>query len=381
MTNPALRWETTTTRNIGLDYGFFKGRLSGAVDFYLNTTDDLLIRFPVAGSGYLHQYRNLGSTENRGVEFSVTAVAVEKKDFKLDFSFNISMNRNRVTDLGGLDNIAAYSGWASTEIDYDFIVRKGESLGQIWGYVDDGRYAAADFVRQGNTWVAANPDVVDNTDLAAAGWGPGAVKFKDLDGDKKITADKDRQVLGNTLPKATGGFSVNASFRDFDLNANFNYSYGNKVLNVNRAIYSTTGKYRFLNLLTDLDSQHRWKGVDDDGNLITDTQLLDEINHSTTMWSPLTHCRFVSSYIVEDGSFLRLSTLTLGYTLPRKLSRRYHIRTARIYVTGTNLFCLTRYSGFDPEVDSRHSNPLTPGVDYSSYPKTRGIIVGLNLNF
>jgi TonB-linked SusC/RagA family outer membrane protein len=383
MTNPALKWETTTTRNIGLDYGFFKGRLTGAVDLYLNTTDDLLIHFPIKGTGYTYQYRNLGSTENRGMEFSVTAVALEKKDFKVEFSFNVSMNKNKVTDLGGLDNIQAYAGWASTEIDYDFIVRKGEPLGQIYGYVADGRYAASEFVRNANTWVLADPDnMVDNSTLTGYGWGPGAIKLKDLNNDHVIDKDNDRQVLGNTLPKATGGFSMNAQYRNFDLNANFNYSYGNKVLNVNNAFYSTTGKYRYLNLLAGLDSDHRWKGFDEQGNLITDTQVLDNINESTTMWSPMTgNARFVSSYIVEDGSYLRLSTLTLGYTLPKRLMLRYNVRSLRFYVTATNLFCLTRYTGFDPEVDSRHSNPLTPGVDYSSYPKTRGIIVGLNLNF
>ncbi|MDR1336338.1 MAG: TonB-dependent receptor [Tannerella sp.] len=383
MINPRLKWETTTTRNAGLDYGFFRGRITGAVDFYLNTTDDLLIRFPIKGSGYLYQYRNLGSTENRGVELSVSAIAIEKKDFKLDFSFNISMNKNKVTSLGGLDNIQSYAGWASTEIDYDFVVREGEPLGQIWGYVADGRYAASEFVRNGNAWTLADPvNNVDNSTLAGNAWGPGAVKLKDLDGDHIITVDGDRQVIGNTMPKATGGFTVNAEYRGFDLNANFNYSYGNDVLNVNRAFYSTTGKFRYLNLLTDLDSSHRWKGFDDDGNLITDTQVLDEINQGTTMWSPLTgNARFVSSYIVEDGSFLRLSTLTVGYTLPQKLTRRYGVRSMRVYATGTNLFCLTNYTGFDPEVDSRHSNPLTPGVDFSSYPKTRGFIVGINLNF
>ncbi|MDR0833418.1 MAG: TonB-dependent receptor [Candidatus Symbiothrix sp.] len=380
--NPKLKWETTTTRNVGLDYGFFKGRLSGTVDVYLNTTDDLLIRFPITGDGYSSEYRNLGSTENRGVEFSITANAIKKKDFKLDFSFNISMNKNKVTDLGNLDNIQAYSGWASTEVDYDFIVRKGEPLGQIWGYVSDGRYAASEFIREGNAWVRANEDVVDNSVLTGYAWGPGALKLKDLNGDHKITADSDRKILGNTLPKATGGFSVNAQYKGFDLNANFSYSYGNKVLNVNNAFLSTTGKYRYLNLLTDFDSNHRWKGIDDNGRLITDTQVLEEINQNTTMWSPLTgNARFVSSYIVEDGSYLRLGTLTVGYTLPEKLTRKHSIRSLRFYATGTNLFCLTNYSGFDPEVNSRGGNPLTPGVDYSSYPKTQGVIFGLNLNF
>lgn len=347
---------------------------------YYNTTDDLLIRFPVSGSGYKEQYRNLGSTRNKGIEFSLNAIALDNKDFGLDFSFNISMNKNKVTDLGGLESITAYSAWASTEIDYDFIVRKGEPLGQIYGYEADGRYAASDFTWTGSTW-KPNEGVVDNSYLAGTGWGPGAVKLKDLDESGTIEAAKDRKVLGSTLPKAIGGFSINGRYKGFDLNANFNYSYGNKVVNVNKGLYSGTGKYRFLNMLTNMDSSNRWKSIDDQGNRITDTALLDQINATTNMWSPATGYRFVSSWMVEDGSFLRLSTLTLGYTLPEKLTQKININTLRFYVTGTNLFCLTDYTGFDPEVDTRRTTPLTPGVDYSSYPKTRGFIVGFNLNF
>lgn len=380
MSNKDLKWETTTTRNIGLDFGILRGRINGTVDLYYNTTDDLLIRFPVSGSGYRDQYRNLGSTQNKGIEFTINAIAVDNKDFGLDFSFNISMNRNKVTDLGGLDEITAYSSWASTEIDYDFIVRKGEPLGQIYGYVSDGRYAASDFTWTGSAW-KPNEGVVDNSYLAGVGWGPGAVKFKDLDESGAIEATKDREVLGSALPKATGGFSINGRYKGFDLNANFNYSYGNKILNVNKGLYSGSGKYRYLNMLTNMDSNNRWRSIDAQGNRITDTALLDEINANTTMWTPATGYRFVSSWMVEDGSFLRLSTLTLGYTLPAKLTKKYSINSLRFYVTGTNLFCLTDYTGFDPEVDTRRTTPLTPGVDYSSYPKTRGFIVGLNLNF
>ncbi len=252
--------------------------------------------------------------------------------------------------------------------------------GQIYGYVADGRYAASDFTWTGSAW-QPNEGVVDNSYIAGSGWGPGAVKFKDLDENGKIEAAEDREVLGSTLPKATGGFSINGRYKGFDLNANFNYSYGNKVLNVNKGLYSSTGKYRYLNMLTNMDSKNRWRSIDDQGNRVTDTALLDEMNANTTMWSPATGYRFVSSWMVEDGSFLRLSTLTLGYTLPAKLTSRYNIRSLRFYVTGTNLFCLTDYTGFDPEVDTRRTTPLTPGVDYSSYPKTRGFIIGLNLNF
>ena len=182
MTNPDLVWETTVSRNVGLDFGFFDNRLNGNLDLYLNTTHDQLILFPIKGAGYTHQYRNMGSTQNKGIELALNAVLVDKRDYSLQFSFNIAMNRNKVLDLGGLDRIEAYSSWASTQIDYDFVVTPGQSLGQIWGYVSDGRYPASDFTWTGSSW-QANEGVLDNSHIAGNGWGPGAVRFRDLGGD------------------------------------------------------------------------------------------------------------------------------------------------------------------------------------------------------
>ena len=381
MTNPDLVWETTVSRNVGLDFGFFNNRLSGNLDLYLNTTHDQLILFPIKGAGYTHQYRNMGSTQNKGLELALNAVLVDKRDYSLQFSFNIAMNRNKVLDLGGLDRIEAYSSWASTQIDYDFVVTPGQSLGQIWGYVSDGRYPASDFTWTGSSW-QANEGVLDNSHIAGNGWGPGAVRFRDLGGDPNaISAGTDRTVLGCTLPKATGGFSLAGRIKGFDFNANFTYTLGNKILNVNKAEYTSTAGYRYQNLLTAMDSRNRWQSIDAAGQRITDPALLDEINRGTSMWTPMSAYRYVSSYIVEDGSFLRLNSATIGYSLPDALLRKMRLSQLRIYVTGTNLFCWTGYSGFDPEVDTRRSTPLTPGVDYSPYPKTRGFIVGLNLTF
>ncbi len=380
MTNPDLVWETTVSRDLGLDFGFLNDRISGTLDLYFNTTRDQLIRFPVDGAGYAYQYRNMGTTQNKGLEFTVNTVIIDKQDYGLQFSFNIAMNRNKVIDLGGLDRIEAYAGWASTQIDYDFVVVPGMSMGQIWGYKSDGRYSASDFTWDGSRWVA-NEGVLDNSYLAGNGWGPGAVKLENLNDDNVITAAGDRTYLGCTLPKATGGFSLSGIIKGFDINANFTYTLGNKILNANKAEYTTTGQYRYQNLLKEMDSSNRWRSIDDMGNRITDTALLDQINANTTLWSPLTGYRFVSSYIVEDGSFLRLNSLTVGYSLPPKVLDKLHIRQLRFYVTGTNLFCLTKYTGFDPEVDTRRSTPMTPGVDYSPYPKTIGFLAGVNFTF
>lgn len=196
MTNPDLVWETTVSRNVGLDFGFFNNRLNGNLDLYLNTTHDQLILFPIKGAGYTHQYRNMGSTQNKGIELALNAVLVDQRDYSLQFSFNIAMNRNKVLDLGGLDRIEAYSSWASTQIDYDFVVTPGQSLGQIWGYVSDGRYPASDFTWTGSSW-QANEGVLDNSHIAGNGWGPGAVRFRDLGGDPDaISAGTDRHRAG-----------------------------------------------------------------------------------------------------------------------------------------------------------------------------------------
>lgn len=152
MNNPDLTWETTYTHNIGLDFSFFRSKLSGSIEVYQNDTKDLLINFPIPGSGYDSQYQNVGSTRNRGAELTLNAPIVETKDFSLNFSGNISYNINRVTDLGGLESITAQSYWASTEIGDDYIVQVGQPLGNMYGYRNDGFYTANDFTWDGAKW-------------------------------------------------------------------------------------------------------------------------------------------------------------------------------------------------------------------------------------
>ena len=162
MNNPDLTWETTITHNIGLDFGLFQGRLTGSVEVYQNTTKDLLINFPITGSGYDSQYRNLGSTRNRGAEVTLNMPLISKKDVSLNIGGNIAYNQNRVTDLGGLNSITAQSYWASTEIGDDYIVEVGQPLGNMYGFVSDGMYSVDDFTWTGSKW-ALNDGVVDNS--------------------------------------------------------------------------------------------------------------------------------------------------------------------------------------------------------------------------
>ena len=381
MNNPDLTWETTITHNIGLDFGLFQGRLTGSVEVYQNTTKDLLINFPITGSGYDSQYRNLGSTRNRGAEVTLNMPLISKKDVSLNIGGNIAYNQNRVTDLGGLNSITAQSYWASTEIGDDYIVEVGQPLGNMYGFVSDGMYSVDDFTWTGSKWVL-NEGVVDNSAVIGANYMiPGAMKLKDLTGDGKVTV-ADRKVIGNASPDFTGGFNLSGFLYGFDFSANFNYMIGNQVYNANKVEFTSSRKFSNRNLLNLMAVDQRWTNIDwATGEQISDPATLKSLNSGKTMWSPAIGSAVFSDWAVEDASFLRLQSVTLGYTLPEDLTQKAHIRRARVYVTGTNLFCLTKYSGYDPEVDTRRATPLTPGVDYSAYPKSIGFVAGLNLTF
>ena len=381
MNNPDLTWETTLTHNIGVDFSFFQSRLSGSVEVYQNDIKNLLINFPIPGSGYDSQYRNLGSTRNRGVELTLNAPIISKKDYSLNIGGNIAYNRNRVMDLGGLDKITAQSYWASTEIGDDYVVEVGKPLGNMYGYVSDGMYSPDDFTRVGNKWVL-NEGVVDDSAVIGASYlMPGAMKLKDLNGDGKVTV-ADRTVIGNASPDITGGFNISAYIKGVDFSANFNYMIGNQVYNANKVEFTSSRKYYNRNLLNSMEVDKRWTNIDwNTGELITDPSTLKAVNAGKTMWSPAVANAVFSDWAVEDASFLRLQSVTIGYTLPEELTKKIYLRRVRIYVTGTNLFCATKYSGYDPEVDTRRATPLTPGVDYSAYPKSIGFVAGLNLTF
>ena len=381
MNNPDLTWETTYTHNIGLDFSFFQSRLSGSIELYQNDTKNLLINFPITGSGYDSQYRNLGSTRNRGVELTLNAPIVSKKDFSLNIGGNIAYNRNRVTDLGGLQRITAQSYWASTEIGDDYVVEVGQPMGNMYGFKSDGMYSPDDFTWNGSKWVLGE-GVVDASAIVGASYMlPGAPKYKDITGDGKVTV-ADRTIIGNASPDFTGGFNLSGFVHGFDFSANFNFMIGNEVYNANKVEFTSSRKFSNRNLQNIMDVDKRWTNIDwATGEMISDPDQLKAVNKGKTMWAPFVGNAIFSDWAVEDASFLRLQSITLGYTLPESLTQKIYLRRVRVYVTGTNLFCLTKYSGYDPEVDTRRATPLTPGVDYSAYPKSIGFVAGLNLTF
>jgi hypothetical protein len=268
----------------------------------------------------------------------------------------------------------------------------------MYGYVSDGMYKADDFMWNGNKFVAntvkypnydattkvysdaAGNKLVDNSALAGVNsWGPGAMKLKDLNNDGKIT-EADRTLIGNANPKHFGAFSINSNYKGFDIAANFNWVYGNNIYNANKIELTSEYNYQFRNMLA--ITANSYTTIDAaTGVRVTDAATLTAMNANATMWSPPTGQYAITSWAIEDGSFLRLNNLTVGYTLPKQLTTKFYIQKLRVYATGYNLFILTKYTGYDPEVDTRRSTPATPGVDYSAYPKSRSFNVGVNITF
>jgi len=382
MANPDLKWETTTTNDLGIDYSLFKNRLSGTVDFYKNVTSDLLTRFPVPGTGYDVQYRNMGETQNTGVEFTVNWAAIQQQDASLNFSFNIGFNKNKINSLGVMDNFGQPSGWASTSIGNDYAVNVGQPIGIMMGYKNAGRYEVSDFDYANGTYTL-KAGVPSNSTVVGTPV-PGSMKLVDVNGDGVVNAN-DITVIGNANPKNTGGMVINGTFKNFDIMAAFNWSFGNDIYNANKIEFTTTasspsGQYR--NLTSEMADGKRWTNLDPvSGTLVTDPTTLAAMNQNTTMWSPVMDRYVFSDWAVEDGSFLRLNTFTLGYNTPEAIFKKFGMNKLRFYTTMTNVFCITNYSGPDPEVSTRRQTALTPGVDYSAYPRSRQIIFGVNLSF
>ncbi|UCG28044.1 MAG: TonB-dependent receptor [Bacteroidales bacterium] len=392
LANPSLKWETTITRNAGIDLGVFNSRINLTLELYKNTVKDLLIRSRIPSvSGYNTQMRNIGQTTNQGVEIVLDAYIIDKDDFKLSANFNISFNRGRVDDLGGLDYFTVSSGWISDTGD-DYIVKIGEPVGLMYGFVTDGFYNTDDFTYDDVTGTyTLNPGVADNSGITFAGFGPGSVQFEDIgspvdengnpiDDGNLVTFDEDRTIIGNSNPKHTGGCNIMMNYKGLDLSVFLNWVYGNDIYNANK-IEFTSGYRKYTNLVSDMNSDKRWTSIDESGAQVTDPVSLSEMNSDASIWTPQQGRYLFHSWAVEDGSFLRINNITLGYTLPEKWTGKVYVSRLRFYATVNNLYTFTNYTGYDPEVDTRRQTPLTPGVDYSAYPRSRSYLFGLNLTF
>ncbi|MDI9364953.1 MAG: TonB-dependent receptor [Flavobacterium sp.] len=393
LVNQDLIWETTTNRNLGLDIAVLKNKLSLSIDVYKNSTKDLLLNVPIAATyGYSTQIQNVGKTSNQGVEIQLNALLAKgKNNFTWNANFNISFNKNLVEAVGNNATTFPVSPSWSVTGQQDYLVKVGEPLGSMYGLVTDGFYSVDDFDYNATSRVySLKAGKSTSFDIAGAPQ-PGSIKFKDLNGDGKVTYANDAQIIGNANPKFTGGLNQQFTYKNWDMSLFLNFSYGNNIYNANK-IEFTNGYTQNSNLLAIM--QNRWRTVDATGTVVQSVSSsnvvtgvapnqLQALNANATIWQPIrsTAGSFVPhSWAIEDGSFLRLNNITVGYSLPVKALVKLKISKLRVYATANNVAVLTSYSGYDPEVSVRKS-PLTPGLDYSAYPKSRTILFGVNVSF
>lgn len=361
--NDQLRWERTANIDLGLDLGLFNDRISLSTDYYYKKTTDLLLNASLpSSSGYLTGYKNIGVVSNQGVEISLNTVNIQSKNFTWRSGFNIAFNRTKIIGLNGDEPslTTRITNWnAQFNNSLPYIALPGEPVALFYGFVFDGLYQINDFDQQANGNYQLK-SVIPNNGNDRSTIKPGHIKYKDLNGDGMVDAN-DQTIIGNPNPIHTGGFTNNFSYKQFDLNVFFQWSYGNDILNANRIVFEGAEGRTNLNMFKTYEN--RWSTDNQSGSLPVAGGYGPNVYSSRT---------------IEDGSFLRLKTVSLGYNLPSALLKKWKIQAIRIHASAQNLVTWTKYSGLDPEVSVRHS-ALTPGFDWSPYPRARTIIAGLNV--
>ncbi|BCI63936.1 SusC/RagA family TonB-linked outer membrane protein [Coprobacter secundus] len=395
--NPTLKWETTQQYNVGFDLGLLRNRINFTVDLYNKSSYDLLqnIEMPLS-SGYSRMYINRGSIRNRGIEISLDLAPVRTKKYSLNIGGNISFNKNKIMDIGleqsqiGANNWAYFLGTDVGNASYfkhaANIFIEGRPVALFYGLKTSGILTQAEVdedrrVRMQNFLAVhptVSPDAVTKENLMSVRgtlpiWSgtqnelleAGDFRYFDADGNGYIEADADRTIIGDPNPKFTYGFTVDFTYQDFFVNAVFNGVYGNQIANSNRMLEEDIKTIHVNYNATRYIRDHYWR---EDRISTTDPRM----NYAGDAG------RF-SSYYVEDGSFLRFANLTIGYNI--NLRRNKFISRVGLSLTGTNLFVITKYRGYDPEVNSFANDPFRVGVDWTSYPKNRTYALGVTLDF
>lgn len=363
LANKNLKWEGSTTANLGIDLGLFDNRVNVTADFFIKNTMDLLLAQNLAHvSGFGSQWQNIGKIQNKGIELNLNTTNIQTRSFLWQTDFNISFIKNTLKSLqDGTVSMYSASKFNSNFSGYDYVATVGSSLGQIYGYAFDGVYQTSDFNMTPDGKMMLKPGVPDISLHAGKTVEPGMVKYKDVDGDGVITTD-DRTVIGNGLPKWYGGITNTFNYKNIDFSFIIQFNYGNDVYNANRMFNTQTRDERSNQLAEVAD---RW----------TPTHASNRVPSATGYVKYELYSRFI-----EDGSFLRLKNMTLGYTLPNKWTKKAYISRLRLFATAQNLFCLTKYSGYDPEVNMK-SSPLMPGFDWGAYPKSKVFTFGVEVKF
>ena len=343
-----LSWEKNQMINAGIDIQMFDGYLGVSIDYYNTNTSNMLLYVPVPLlTGYSTSLQNLGKVNNRGWEIGLTSQHTFANGLGYSFNVNYAKNTNEVKELGPGNAPIISSG--SVGHAY-YITEVGKPIGSYYLLKYDG--------------VFKNQQELDSyPHLANAKVGD--FRFVDVDGSGDIDLDKDRTVCGNYMPKFTYGFGGKLWYGGFDMDFNFQGVYGNKILNLNRRyIDNMEGNVNGTKVALD-----RWKSPENPGS-----GWVNRANRKQTGSNGRT-----STWHLEGGSYLRLQNLSLGYTLPSNFTQKFKVEKLRVYVSGQNLFTITNYSGYNPEVNARPSQNLTPGEDYGTYPLARTYMFGLNL--
>ena len=401
--NTEIKWETTITRNFALDMQFFGGRLTVTPELYFNTTRDLLYQSTIATtSGYSKQMQNVGKVQNNGFELTINGDILRGKDYVLSGNLTLGHNKMKVKELNATDSqLFNYSTRFASSGKDDYVLEVGKEVGLLYGYIYDGLYSFDDFDpaaynKSTPEWKLNDGVPEMTTDVLAASTSgdpsmPGKMKFKDLDGDGKITTN-DRTVIGNTNPTLQGGFGLSGTWKDFDFTANFTYMLNFDIYNGTAYALSSSSanSQSYTNVLSKFNRNSRWVYTVNEGshdsyhdgimNTYMTMDAYKTANANTTLWNPAdVVSNTINSNFVEDGSFLRCSDVTIGYTLPKELSKKLYMSKVRLYASATNLFIITGYSGYDPEVDIQSG--LTPSMDYNRYPRNRAFSFGVNVTF
>jgi TonB-dependent starch-binding outer membrane protein SusC len=364
--NPDLKWEKASQTDVGLDVSFLKNKINLTVEYYYKNISDLLFSTALPGStGFASTVKNIGAISNRGFEFSLNTTNVSSRNFTWTTNFNITFNRNRLESLSNPNEEATTRpiAWESTYVSTElYIAKVGQPLGQIFGHISEGLYQTGDFDRLASGGYALKPHIPQYSTGTVA---PGDPKYRDLNSDG-IIDNNDRAVIGRGYPLHYGGFSNNFRYKNFDLNVFLQWSYGTEVVNANRIWFESGFGYQQRPGQNQFAANaNRWTPE----NPNTDVPRFLANNPA-----------YYSSRYVEDGSFLRIKTINLGYALPEKLLQRAKISKLRVYLAAQNLYTFSHYKGYDPEVSTNQTG-LTPGMDWSSYPRALNITAGLNVTF
>lgn len=366
MANDDLKWEKTTKLDIGYELGLFDKRINLEIDLYRNTTTDLLLNAPLPPTtGFTSSVKNIGSLKNEGLEITVNTVNVQSRAFRWTSNFNISFNKNKIIDLTRGQQILTYVPRYESQYNTPLYLSEiGRPTGMMYAYVWDGNYQYDDFDNPVPGVYILKKSVTTNG-AARESIQPGDIKYKDLNGDLVVNT-YDKTIIGRGQPIHIGGFLNNLAYKQFSLNIFLQWSYGNNIYNANRLMFEGNSNSR-INMNQFASYVDRWTPENQDSK-----------NFRSEGAGPV---GYHSSRVVEDGSYLRLKTVSLDYALPRRFCSKFYMRDLTLSVSAQNLYTLTNYSGLDPEVSVSGNNTLAPGYDFSAYPQAQTIVFGVKATF